>query len=390
MNRKHLLLTVSASLLALQAQAAPLTDARSAARGGTGVALADLRSPTMNPASVAAAPDAGFAFNMGIGAFAADPDKAIDKVDDTQDDMDELEDKINNGYYTTGDENQLIGDLQDLSGKKIKAEVGGALVLSIPADRVKMAFFAKNHTRIASSFYYDPNDETYIRNAAMLGYLDTSGIMSSLNVSGVAVSDYGISLANTTQSPLGRLDFGTSVKYQQIILADKKMQVASYDNEDIFNTDNDTEQSASMNLDLGATQHLGESHWQVAAVAENLLPYKTTVNGTGNSFKMSPQLTVAGAYDIGWFKTEANLELLKNNGFGQVQDTQMLRFGAELGARKAAQLRVGYVHDLKGNQDDMFTAGIGLSPFDVLNIDIAAMAGPERTYGAMLGLGLKI
>lgn len=383
---------MSASLLALQAQAAPLTDARSAARGGTGVALADLRSPTLNPASVAAAPDAGFAFNMGIGVFAADPDEAIDKVDDTQDDIDALESLVNApGYvYTPGDESQVVADLQDLSGKKIKAEVGGALVLSIPADRVKMAFFAKNHTRIASTFYYDPNDETYIRNAAMLGYLDTSGIMSSLNVSGVAVSDYGISLANTTQSPLGRLDFGTSVKYQQIILADKKMQVANYDSNDIFNTDNDTEQSATMNLDLGATQHLGDSHWQVAAVAENLLPYKTTVNGTGNSFKLSPQLTVAGAYDTGWFKAEANLELLKNNGFGEVQDTQMLRLGAEIGASKVAQLRAGYVHDLKGNQEDMFTLGFGISPFDVLNIDIAAMAGPERTYGAMLGLGLKI
>jgi hypothetical protein len=99
---------------------------------------------------------------------------------------------------------------------------------------------------------------------------------------------------------------------------------------------------------------------------------------------------VAGAYDTGWFKAEANLELLKNNGFSQVQDTQMLRLGAEIGASKVAQLRAGYVHDLKGNQEDMFTLGFGISPFDVLNIDIAAMAGPERTYGAMLGLGLKI
>src|SRR3546814_936527 len=75
--------------------------------------------------------------------------------------------------------------------------------------------------------------------------------------------------------------------------------------------------------------------------------------------------------------SEANLELLKNNGFGEVQDTQMLRLGAEIASSKVAQLRAGYVHDLEGNQDDMFTLGFGLSPFDVVNLDIAARKSVE-------------
>ncbi|ECG6808368.1 conjugal transfer protein TraF, partial [Salmonella enterica subsp. enterica serovar Muenchen] len=33
-----------------------------------------------------------------------------------------------------------------------------------------------------------------------------------------------------------------------------------------------------------------------------------------------------------------------------------------------------------------FTAGIGISPFDVVHIDVSGLAGTDRTYGAIAQL----
>lgn len=390
MERQQLLrlgaLTGALVCLAGQALAAPLGDARSAARGGVGIALGDLRSTTLNPAAVATAPDAHFAFNLGAGAFAADPDEAIDDIDTTQDDIDALRSLIDSGSYSPGDEQVLVRDLQTLDGKKLQLEAGANLLLALPMDSLKMVFFSRANLRAAGSVYYDTGDQALLQQPTP----DVDNLQTTVNVSGVGVADAGLAFAYTNTSPLGRLDWGTAVKYQRILLAGKAMRIADYDEADIFDRDRDTQEASKINLDVGVTQHLGDSHWLLAAVLENLVPYEVKLDTTGHTFKSAPQLTVGAAYDLGWLRTEANVELAQNNGFAEVQSTQFARFGFEIGHAKSVQFRLGAIHDLKNNQEDLFTVGLGLSPFDVVNLDIAAMAGSERNVGAMLGIGLKI
>ncbi|EJN8603124.1 conjugal transfer protein TraF, partial [Escherichia coli] len=51
-----------------------------------------------------------------------------------------------------------------------------------------------------------------------------------------------------------------------------------------------------------------------------------------------------------------------------------------------AQLRAGYRQNLAGNDGSAFTAGVGISPFDVVHLDVAGLIGTDNTYGAVAQL----
>lgn len=403
-----LTLPVALALIPLSAQAAPLTDARTAARGGTGMALSDLRTVTINPASMVSAADAYVAVNLGVGAFVSDADKALDDIDDVQDHFDEFEwaiDELANSFSSTGAladtsradaaMGRVLDDLERLSDKKLKVEAGGAFTVAVPTRWVKAAVFAQADARVSASFSFDNADrkilEDAIEDAKDKGeHFDSSGVKSSINASGVMVSDFGVALGQATDTQWGQLDYGTALKVQRITLIDRKMNIADEDIEDSF--DKETKDDTSLNVDIGIIQHFEGTPWRAAASVENLIPrsVKYEHQGHKSTYKITPQITVGGAYVNNFFKAEANMELLENNGFSEVQANQYVRVGAEIGHRKAAQLRAGYIHDLKGNEKDLFTAGFGLSPFDVFNLDVAGMVGGDRNFGAMVGLGLKI
>ena len=65
-------------------------------------------------------------------------------------------------------------------------------------------------------------------------------------------------------------------------------------------------------------------------------------------------------------------------------DSQYVRAGAEFDAFGWLQLRVGAQFDFEDTTEDLLTAGLGFSPFDVFHFAIAGMLGEDDTYGAVL------
>ncbi|MGX9309646.1 conjugal transfer protein TraF, partial [Pantoea ananatis] len=64
------------------------------------------------------------------------------------------------------------------------------------------------------------------------------------------------------------------------------------------------------------------------------------------------------------------------------EKAQYAGVGAELNAWNWAQLRAGYRADMRNSDRSMFTAGVGISPFNVVHLDLTGMAGTDRSYGA--------
>jgi hypothetical protein len=98
---------------------------------------------------------------------------------------------------------------------------------------------------------------------------------------------------------------------------------------------------------------------------------------------------VAGGWRNAWFKSELGMELNSAAGFDILKDTRFARAGFELSAGRHAHLRAGYRTDLEDNVSDLYTVGLGISPFDTVSLDLAGMVGEGDTYGAALQLGLK-
>lgn len=86
------------------------------------------------------------------------------------------------------------------------------------------------------------------------------------------------------------------------------------------------------------------------------------------------------------FTTALDVDLTPASGFTSDSKRQFAAVGAEFNARKWAQLRTGYRQNLASNNGSAFTAGIGLSPFDVIHIDVAGLVGTDNNYGAIAQL----
>jgi hypothetical protein len=104
---------------------------------------------------------------------------------------------------------------------------------------------------------------------------------------------------------------------------------------------------------------------------------------------------VAGAYVSRFFTASVDLDLTKQTRFeglnidglaDDFDDTQFIRFGVEGNAWDWLQLRAGYEVDMLSNMDNAVTAGLGISPFDVVNIDIAGSYSGDNQFGGSLSL----
>ena len=94
-------------------------------------------------------------------------------------------------------------------------------------------------------------------------------------------------------------------------------------------------------------------------------------------------VTAGIAYQNSWITTALDIDLTSKDRFGMEGDeTQFVRAGVELNGWDWAQLRLGYRYDNKGNVKNMATAGLGMSPFGVIHLDVMAMYYDENELGA--------
>ncbi|EDQ7809982.1 TPA: conjugal transfer protein TraF, partial [Shigella sonnei] len=104
------------------------------------------------------------------------------------------------------------------------------------------------------------------------------------------------------------------------------------------------------------------------------------------TFKVRPQATAGVSWHNDLFTTALDVDLTPASGFTSDSKRQFASVGAEFNAWKWAQLRAGYRQNMASNSGSAFTAGVGISPFDVVHIDVSGLVGTDHDYGAMAQL----
>lgn len=138
-------------------------------------------------------------------------------------------------------------------------------------------------------------------------------------------------------------------------------------------------------MDLGAVW-LKESFRAGVAVKDLFSQEIKTYDGS-NTYKLNTQVTVSGAYVTQFFTAAVDADVTAQKRFkGSNDDTQFLRFGIEGDAWGWAQLRAGYEVDMKSNLDNAFTFGLGISPGDLVSIDLAGLYAGENQLGLSANL----
>ncbi|MFZ3429451.1 conjugal transfer protein TraF [Vibrio harveyi] len=364
---KILATTMTAALFSGAASAATYAiEARSDAMGGVGTVSASyLTAPFFNPALTAIYrrnDDAGMIV-PSFGINYNDQNGLIDEIE-----------RI--GKLT--DPAEIAKGLNGINGQKMDFDIGGVVAVGIPNKFLSATAYGKLYTE--SFVQPEVNDVTDIDKNYVRGV-------------SIGVAEAGISLAKYANFMNQHLSFGITPKLQRIYTYSYATSFASFDTKDL--RENETAETM-FNLDAGALWFFGP--YRLGISAKNLIgrDVKTkafTFTQGGNNYNinsyeysMRPLYTVGAGYVADYVSFSVDYDLNEEKKFSTFDDnTQMIRAGFEIDVLRQLALRGGYMKNLARSDDEgTITAGIGLSPLNLIEVDIAAQYTNEDAMGASI------
>lgn len=364
---KILSTVITAALFSNVASAANYSiEARSDAMGGVGTVSASyLTAPFFNPALSAI-----YRRNDDAGIIAPSFGISFDDQYDLIDEIDRIS-KLN-------DDSEIESSLNALAqgNQKLNFDLGGVVAVGIPNKFLSATVYGKLYT------------ESFVQPS-----IDTSGTnpMDNTYVQGVSigVAEAGISLAKYTNYMGQHLSVGITPKLQRIYTYSYATSFNNFDAADL--RENETAETM-FNLDAGALWFFGP--YRLGIAAKNLIGRDVeTKSFQYNSktiesyqYSMRPLYTIGAGFVADYFTMSVDYDLNEEKRFSSFDDnTQMIRAGVEFDILRQMALRAGYMKNLARSHDDgTITAGIGLSPLNLLELDIAARYTNENAMGASI------
>ncbi|MBY8067928.1 conjugal transfer protein TraF [Vibrio fluvialis] len=377
---KYLSAVIMFGICPLSAYAANgVADARGNAMGNTGVTTSDyLLAPFYNPALTAVYRDRDSVGLLvpALGANVRDSDESLSTIDDLQSSIDQFE-AAGVGAATQENIDQLNGYLDDLADDKPFAVSGGAgIAVALPMNAVSLNFFARGYAEILA-------DSTIAANTGNTASdVETRYQNSYVNMLAFGYSEYGVAVAKLFTLQSQQIAIGITPKIQELRTYKEVVTVQDFDLSDY---DQSKTSKNAFNLDIGAVWL--KDNFRAGIAAKDLISQEIKTYDDQSSYTLDPQVTVSGGYVTDFLALAIDWDLTKQKRFkGVDDDTQFLRFGVEGNAWGWAQLRAGYEIDLESTLDNSITAGLGISPGDLVSVDLAANYAGNYQYGLSANL----
>ncbi|EGR0595524.1 conjugal transfer protein TraF [Vibrio cholerae] len=356
-----------------------LMDARGAGMGNTGLSTADyLLAPYYNPALTAVyrKNDSFGILLPSIGLRAEDKDESLKTIDDLQDSIEQFE-RAGVGAATQENVDQLNRYLDQLADDKPLAVTAGiGIAVALPLDAVSLNFFTRGYAEVIAK-----------ANVAAKSGNSANEVKIRYESSDVDLTAFGyteVGLAVGKQVVLGgqTIALGVTPKVQQLRTYQDNASVKSFDLDDY---DKSEVKDNAFNLDMGAVWLIDQ--YRVGIVAKDLFAKDIQTQNRNNTYKLDTQIAVSGSYVSDFFIAAVDLDLTKQRRFnGDNDDTQFMRFGVEGNAWGWAQLRAGYEVDLQNSLDNSVSVGLGVSPWDVVSLDLAGSYAGDNQFGLSANL----
>ncbi len=341
-------------------------EARGDAMGGVGVVSANfLTAPFYNPALTAIyrrsddvgmiTPSIGFNYTE-IGNFVDDLEFAQDVV-------------------KKGDAANAQKAIDQLNGDSLNLDIGGVVAFAIPNRYVAANVFGKLYTESHATAELG-SGSTPIEQAEN----------SRVRAVSIGVAEAGISLAKY-QTFLGQhLSFGVTPKLQRIYTYVYEADIKNYDLKDL----RDNSRGETMfNMDAGFLWFYGPIRAGISAknlISRDIQTQNIPGTNVSYAYEMAPQYTVGAGIVADYFTLSVDYDLKEEERYlGFDDNTQMLRVGTELDLMRQLKLRAGWKKNLAyDDSDSTVTAGIGLSPLNLFQLDVGASYTNENSMGAYI------
>lgn len=204
---------------------------------------------------------------------------------------------------------------------------------------------------------------------------------------GTLVVEYGVSLAKEFEAGGYKYSIGVRPKIQNVETILYFANANNFDSDD-FDDDNNTNDDSNFNLDVGGSFWLNDNVI-IGLTLRDLVgqDYETVaIAGTQVVYEVKPSATAGIAYNGSMLTAAIDVDLTERNSFDVIDGAHFVKAGVELNMADWVKLRAGYRADINDNQEDVFTLGFGLSPFNILHLDVAALAGSDNNVGGQIDI----
>lgn len=372
-------------------------DARNDAMGGAGVASSDfVTAAFVNPALLGQGksdyigvilPAIPYSDNgstryapTSFGAQTETSDAflgALDNVKTAQDAYDNNRTPITAAAYANA--------LGEFDGQRMGMNVGTSFAIALPSSALSVAFFGNSYMTSVATAKVSQSDIDLANNQSL------DDLDSKVNLAGVSVSDLGLALSMNWDADIAKVSIGISPKYQRI-------DTYSYDislNDDGLREFEDAfldglDKQSHFNLDAGIAFDFYDT-FRVAVSGRNMLKKNLEVETTAYKginqadeklvFTLAPLVTAGFALHHDFATLTAEMDLNDAIGFESNSESRYARGGIEANLFDFLQLRAGIRHDLNDIKEDLYTLGFGISPMDLVHIDLAATISKNGAYG---------
>ncbi|MEZ8234980.1 conjugal transfer protein TraF [Vibrio splendidus] len=351
-------------------------EARGDAMGGVGVVSANfLTAPFYNPALVAI-----YRRNDDMGMITPSFGGSYNDPNDMKSNIDSVVDASNTA--------ELDAALNKLDGNQANVELGGVVAFALPNQFIAANLFAKAYTESFAT----PNVYTTGSDADKVE-------LSTVEAVSIGVAEVGLSLAKYQTFMGQHISFGITPKIQRIYTYNYVASVNDYDLSDVRENSNG---ETAFNMDAGALWFFGP--FRVGVAATNLFSRdietkdtsKRIVSSTDSSkyndvggkytYQLEPVYTVGAGIVSDYFSFSVDYDLNETEKFTSFADNeQMIRVGTEVDLLRQLKLRGGYYKNLAySDSEGTVTAGIGISPLNLFQLDLSANYTNENAMGASI------
>ncbi|MDN2483204.1 conjugal transfer protein TraF [Vibrio agarivorans] len=336
-------------------------DARGDAMGGVGVVSGDfLTAPFYNPALTAI-----YRRNDNVGMLLPSVGINYNDQHNMLDDIDRAASALKNNDLT---EAGIVA--QDLKDDNASVTIGAAAAFAIPNRYVSMNAYAKLYTEsFAEAFVPDrANSLVQLRDTEIKG-------------AALGVAEGGLSIAKYMTILGHHWSFGATPKLQRIYTYSYSASVEDFSFSDIRD---DGSAENQFNFDLGALWFYGPL--RVGVTGKNMISNDYTTSDGAYTYKMRPQYTLGTGLIADFWQVSVDYDLNEAEKFDAVNDnTQMVRLGAEVDLMRQFKFRGGYYKNLASSEDEgTLTAGLGISPLNITQMDIGVSYTNENAMGVYL------
>lgn len=387
----------------LLASTAPLalaqsSGARDLGMGGVGVASSKpFNSIFVNPALLTRASDS---LDVGmvlpyVDVAVRDDDELVEGIEDFQDTLEAIQGFLDAGDPVSADALRptLSAQLAGLDGRAadLIANAGTGFVLPFEGLRLGVGF--RTYVDARALPLIDPADIAVINNPGSTS-ADLDNLQSEAVVVAANVREVGFSLAADVELFGLAVALGVTPKFQQVETFNYAIQVSQFDDDDALDDYDDEiyrDDDDQVNVDVGAAISLTDAVTAGLSLRDLVAADFETVitNGRSFTYQVEPTATAGVALAGAGFSLSADLDLIPTSRFDGLEDSMFARVGAEYDLAGWVQLRAGYSHDLEDVQSDLLHAGIGLSPFQTVRLDLVGLLG-DNGGGAGLQLAITL